>query len=204
MIPTKITVSLCAICLVSACGGSSDTTPVITAPTPTTFETNAIANANGTFTVESDGRTVELPASSFFSNGQPSWFSGDLRASAFDDADVLAIGGIDADGTFHGIAGTPTALSGSADFTGRWAVNSTTSQRSGPLELAYNFDAQSLTTSTGMLEVTGTVNDDGTISGSVDFEGAQADFEGGFFGGDTAAGAFSNDTIGGIFYGTQD
>ncbi|UWQ97722.1 hypothetical protein K3729_09485 [Rhodobacteraceae bacterium S2214] len=209
--------AIAAASTLAACGGSGGGGAVTPVPVPVPaveFEAGVVTtNADGSFTIAQGGETINLPASRFTSNGQLAWqmgFNGGVdNANSFITDDVTAIGGVSggAGGTaFSGITGTlGDAPAGDATFDGRFAVSETSGAgRSGPISLVFDLSGNTLESAAGAaLVVDGDVASNGQVTGSVTYGSETAEFEGGFYGDDAVAGAFNNDAIGGVFYGTN-
>lgn len=197
----------CTLILTSltACGGSSgsDSTAVPTAPTTPAIAVGSAANTGGVYSVVQGTTTTTLPSGAFTLNGQPAWATGTTRANAYESANVLAIGGVQSGTAFAGISGTPGVVptTGTATYTGRYAVNSAASSQSGPLVLSANFGSGTIADNTAAIDVVGTITGS-EFAGTVTFGGNTADLSGGFYGTNEMAGAFAGDNIGGVIYGS--
>jgi len=210
---TKLTLIALAATMLTACGGtivvddfpsSAPPPPPPTAADPVGFVT---ANGDGTFTVTQASRTTNLPVTNVMFNGQASWsintINGSLRANSYNSPNVSAIGGMQANQAFAGITGTTTTVPpADATFVGRYAVNTLTVQRSGPLTLSYDIASGTIADVGSDLDVVATASG-GALTGTVTFEGASADLSGGFYGTDEITGAFNGTGLGGIVYGTK-
>lgn len=193
--------------LLAACGGSGGGSVTTTPTTPTTPTTSSVGSAavqGGVYSVTTNGATTTLPSGAYTLNGQKAWATGDVRANAYEDANVLAIGGLNNGTPFAGVTGTTgtAPTTGTATYTGRYAVNTETTQRSGALVLNADFAAGTVSDSTDAIDVAGTISGS-AISGTVTYNGESGDLAGGFYGTDTVAGAFAGDKIGGVIFGTK-
>ena len=200
--------------ITSACGGTTiidnspmqdpEPVPVIVEPVGTATE-----NANGTYVVTQGTTVTNLPATNVNINGQKAWRTGfnggTFNGDSYAGTDVLAIGGVTADGQpFAGISGTQTAApTGNATFTGRYAVTqSNGSSVSGVLTMDFDLADSTLTNDGGDLGIDATVSG-GEVTGLVTYDGSSAELEGGFYGTNEVAGAFNGTGLGGIIFGTR-
>jgi hypothetical protein len=197
----------CTLILTSlaACGGSSNSGSIEAPTTPPTpaMVVGSAANTGGAYSVVQGTTTTTLPSGGFSLNGQPAWATGTTRANAYESGNVLAIGGVQSGTSFAGISGTPGAVpaTGTATYTGRYAVNSAASSQSGALALNADFDAGTIADNTTAIDVAGTITGS-EFAGTVTFGGDTADLSGGFYGTNEMAGAFAGDNIGGVIYGS--
>jgi hypothetical protein len=193
------------VMMLGACGGGGSTGNTMVDPDPTPTVGAVTENANGTFTVVDEGETFELSTNTVTTNGRLSWISSDERGSSFITDDVTAIGGLIDREPFSGITGTLSdAPSGNAEFVGRYAIAGFSTFNSGVLDLEYDLTANTLDSADGSdFVVDGDVGTDGAITGTIAYAGETSDFDGGFYGTNSVAGAFDNDTIGGVFFGTN-
>lgn len=197
----------CTLILTSlaACGGSSGSgsTAVPTTPTTPAIAVGSAAKTGGVYSVVQGTTTTTLPPVGFTANGQPAWATATTKANAYESANVLAIGGVQNGTEFAGVSGTPGAVqaTGTATYTGRYAVNTASSSQSGPLELNANFGAGTIADNTSAIDVAGTITGS-QFAGTVTFGGDTADLSGGFYGTNEMAGAFAGDNIGGVIYGS--
>ncbi len=127
-----------------------------------------------------------------------------------DDVMVAAAGG---DGNladaFSIIDGTTEALpTGNVTYQGHYTVaaNNAIAGHSA-LDLQYAFFNNTLigTSEDTRLDVYGVVDNNGVVSGRVDFDGTEMDIEGGIYGSnaDEVAAGFNNTELGGYFYGKR-
>ena len=206
----------------SACGGEIviDTLPD-RPPAPFTAPGDGTAFENaGVYSVVQNGTTTTLPNNGINLNGQRAWAdSTNLFASSYAGTGVLAIGGVNSDGTsFSGVSGTPVtapstdAPDGRLYFRLTLNINTATSsfQRSDGLAL-YDIQSNRLSANVSRTGLDGTrqearleaVEQGGVLSGTFTLNGNEADLKGGFFSGDQVAGAFNGNGVGGVFFGTH-
>lgn len=200
MRPISFVTGLAGLSLLVACGDGS---PFASDGTPAA---GTAVLADEVYTVTQGNTEVALAlADSVVISGQRAWLASGDRAQAYESDNVLAIGGVQADGTpFAGISGTTrVAPAGDVTFEGGFAVLSgEDAYTPGALTLNYDLETGSLTNDGGQLTVEATATELG-ITGTVGFEGQSANLLGNFYGTDEVAGAFTGDTIGGVLYGTQ-
>lgn len=173
----------------------------------------------GGYEVTADGKTITLPATDSVVTGSDLTSQGYWTASlpgtsgqTYESANVLAVGGVHNGAGFGAISGTPVAPpSITTVYQGLVGYSYAGSYVSIPINLTfdpngvdYQLDGLALNAVTGVV-VRGTVSGT-TIYGSVTLsEGgnylAAAPIDGGFYGTDEVAGAFSGDDFGGVFYG---
>ena len=205
---TPLSLALITSALLAACSsGSSDPEDMDMDLDPPMMDTDgAVRNGDGSVTVMAGDETFELPVNNITSNGQPRWFDGTVNASGFETDDVFAIGGIQDETFFSAVTGTfVDAPVGSLTYEGRYSVSSSLSEVvSSALTIEYDAAQSTLTALDGDFSIDGTVTAAGVATGTVTFEGSDADFNGGFFGADAdVAGAFHNNSFAGIFYGDE-
>lgn len=199
--------TLASIALLSACSETIiDNTSTTTTPTATltNLAPGSAAVSGGIFSATSGGTTVTLPASGFTLNGQTAWSNGTTRANSYASASVTAVGGIHNNTVFSGITGTLGTIptTGSATYTGRYAVNTQSSSNSAPITMSVDYAGGTVSSTGSALTVNGTISGS-TVSGTVGFAGKTAPLTGGFYGTNELAGAFSGNDIGGVVYGTR-
>jgi hypothetical protein len=198
--------TLAAIAVLSACSG--DGTNPFDIDDDTTVDLTVegvIANEDGSYTVVDDGVAFELAASGVTVNGQAAWINSSERASSFITDDVTAIGGFLDGAPFSGITGTLAATpTGDATYSGRYDYITAETSTNGALDLTFDLDTLALTSEDDAdFVVDGTVGSDGSITGTIAVDDVETDFTGGFYGTDSVAGAFDDDTAAGVFYGTN-
>lgn len=196
----KIITGLAGLSLVAACGdgtpfAADDVVPVGTATL-----------SGDVFTVTQGATSVALATEdSLIVSGQRVWLAPGNRAQAYQSENVLSVGGVSEDGTpFAGITGiVGDAPAADATFVGGYAVLSGESDYdAGALTLNYDLNTGALSNDGGPLTVVATASPIG-ISGTVTFDGSDANLLGNFYGTDEVAGAFTGADIGGVIFGTQ-
>ena len=167
--------AIAAASTLAACGGSGGGGAVTPVPVPAVeFEAGVVTtNADGSFTIVQDGETINLPASRFTSNGQLAWQAG--FNGGVDNANSFITDDVTAIGGVSGGAGG-TAFSGITGTLGDAPAGDAT------------FDGRFAVSETSGAGRTGPINLVYDLSGN--------NLE-------SAAGAFNNDAIGGVFYGTN-
>lgn len=189
----------------AACGGSSSSgfTAVPTTPTTPAIVVGSAVNTGGAYSVVQGTTTTTLPPVAFTLNGQRAWSTATTKANAYESANVLAIGGVQNGTEFAGVSGAlgTVPATGTATYTGRYAVNTALLSQSGPLELNADFAGGTIADNTSAIDVAGTITGS-QFAGTVTFGGDTADLSGGFYGTNEMAGAFVGDNIGGVIYGS--
>jgi len=200
MKPLFVVAGIAGFSLLTACG---DGTPFEDdGPVPV----GTAVLADGVYTVTQGDSDVELAADdSIPLSGNSVWLAPGDRAQAYESDNVLAIGGVLEDGTpFAGITGiVRDAPAGDATFEGGFAVlQGEDGYNAGDLTLNFDLETGALTNDGGDLTVDATATEIG-MSGTVTYDGQNANLLGNFYGTDEVAGAFTGDEIGGVIYGTQ-
>lgn len=215
---------LAALPLLSACaGGGSDggTDSIASASSARSVE---VAVSGGQINSYSTGDGYRLSDGSFFDNldvptpgnvpGEELVLTGSygLTGALFtgDNVIVAAAGGrYGLRDAFSIIDGTTEAIpTGNVTYQGHYTVAASNAIAGhGALDLQYAFFNNTLVGSSEdtRLSVFGTVDNNGAVSGRVDFDGTEMDLAGGIYGSDAeeVAAGFSNSDIGGYVYGKR-
>ena len=204
--------TLSRMATMAACAGlaacSSATTPTTpAAPTPVNIGGQA-AHVGTTYSATQAGVVTDITATKILQNGQPFWINSTAgtRIAGYDSANVLAIGGFN-NGTTSLIKGLTGLLSsppqtGTATYTGRYAVAKGTTIASAPLTMDVNFNTGTFQDTSYGVSVSGTITGQ-QFTGTFSHSGASVPLEGGFFGTNEMAGVFGNSTIAGVIYGSK-
>jgi hypothetical protein len=201
----------------TACGGTTiDLTPPVEVPRVTTAPNDGAVNlVNGTYSVTQNGATYALPGSGIDFNGQRAWVSSNAtRGASYTNTGVLALAGIQTDGTsFSGVTSTPVSPPiGNATYPATFTIlakdNTFLSSRSYQTSLNFNVAQQRLSVNYTQTNFNGsrdTIEMDAglfqdEISGTVTVNGTVSDMKGGFYSGDVVAGAFNGSNMAGVFH----
>lgn len=195
------TIAACAG--LAACSSATTTTP--TAPTTTNIGGQA-AHVGATYSATQVGVLTDIALTPTNSNGLLKWldFGGGIRAFGYESANVLAIGGYNNNTFIKGLTGELSSppQTGTASYTGRYAVAQSSSLTDAPISIDVDFNALTFQDTTSFIDVLGTITGQ-QFTGTVTYAGTTAPLEGGFFGTNEMVGAFGNSTIAGVFYGTK-
>ncbi len=198
----------CAALALGACSTASTTPP---ASVPSVGSTTMDAGT-GAYSVTVDGTTTDLGIRTATTVGGLIWDKPALVAYAFQDASVIATGGIirATNTPFAGVTGTLGAAqtTGSATYTGRIGLvgvnpaNGLLVDQNLILDLGVNFAAGTMAQNSGGVTIDGNISGS-AFTGTVGWSGLTAPMSGGFYGTNTAAGAFSSAELAGAFLGTK-
>lgn len=211
----KTLTGLAAVFALGACATTTPTAPtVLTVPSVGTVSLN---DTTGAYTITINGTPTDLgPITSSFGTGFSTInFAGaTFFARGFENADVTAIGGMTeglSKTDFAGISGTfgtvPTSASGtytgSITFVFPNAASTTlVDYRTRNLSLIADFGAGTIAQNFNDVVIDGNISGS-SFSGNVTWNGKTAPMAGGFYGTNTAAGAFSSTEMAGAFLGTN-
>lgn len=187
---------------------SPSTTSGPTAPTgPTTTNIGGqAAHVGSTYSATQAGALTAITAPTSSLNGQPLWFNSasSTEIAGYESANALAIGGFNSGTLIKGTTGvlSSPAQTGTATYTGRYSMTTPSSLSSGALAIDVNFNSNTFADATAGVMISGNITGQ-TFSGTFAKNGQIAPLAGGFFGTNEMAGAFGNDFIAGVIYGTK-
>ena len=198
--------SAAALLALGACSSATTTAPVSVA----SVGSAAKNTATGTYSVTVNGTTTDLGIRTAPITGGQIWVKPALVAYAFEDPSVLAVGGFirSSNTPFAGVTGTVTGTPATATYTGRIGlvgVNPATGNlvdQNSILDLSVDTTANTVTQNFGGVTIDGTIVGS-AFTGTVGEGGLTAPMAGGFYGTNTAAGAFSSAELAGAFLGTK-
>lgn len=206
--------TLTGLAAVFALGACATTTPILTVPSVGAVSQNA---TTGSYTVTVNGTPTDLgPPTSSLGTGIStiSFVGANFFARGFTNADATAIGGMTEGlnkSDFAGVTGTfgtvPTSATGT--YTGNItfvypnpASTTLVDYRTRNLSLTANFTANTIAQNADGVVIDGNISGS-SFSGNVTWSGKTAPMAGGFYGTNTAAGAFSSAEMAGAFMGTK-